>query len=75
MLSSDFHRKENDGFRDVSVHPGLATNDYGVYEVGITVCGVQHVQCDFNIKLLLVSSRSVIFLTTKIRREYQTLPH
>ena len=43
MLSSDFHFKENDGLRDVPVHPGLVTSDYGVHEVGVTVSGVQHV--------------------------------
>jgi hypothetical protein len=46
VLSSDFHCKENDGtidFRVVPVHPRLVTNDYGVHEVGVTVCGVEHV--------------------------------
>ena len=43
MVSSDFHSKENDGFRVLSVHPGLVTSDYGVHEVGVTVCRVQHV--------------------------------
>ena len=42
MLSSDFHCKENDVFRVVSIHPGLFTSDYGVHKVGVTVCGVQH---------------------------------
>ena len=41
MLSSDFHCKKNDGFRVVPIHPELVTNDYGVHEVGVTVCGVQ----------------------------------
>ena len=40
MLSSDFHSKENDGFRVVSAHPGLVTRDHGVNEVGVTVYGV-----------------------------------
>ena len=33
------------GFRIVPVglHPGLVTSDYGIHEVGVTVCGVQHV--------------------------------
>ena len=43
VLSSDFHCKQNDGFRGVPIHPGLITSDYGVQEVGVTVCGVQHV--------------------------------
>ena len=43
VLSSDFHCKVTDGFRVVSVHPGLVTCDYGVREVGVTVRGVQHV--------------------------------
>ena len=43
MLSSDFHCKENYGFRVVPVHPGLLTSDYGVQEAEVTVCGVQHV--------------------------------
>ena len=30
-------------FRVVPVHPGHVTSDYGVHEVGVTVCGVQHV--------------------------------
>ena len=25
------------------VHPGLISSDYGVHEVGVTVCGIQHV--------------------------------
>ena len=43
MLLSDFHWKENDGFRVIPVHPGLVTSDYGIHEVGVTVCGVQYV--------------------------------
>ena len=43
MLLSDFHFKENDGFQVVPVHPGFATSDNGVHEVGVTVCVVQHV--------------------------------
>ena len=27
----------------VPIHPRLITSDYGVHEVGVTVCGVQHV--------------------------------
>ena len=42
MLSSDFHCKENDGFRVVPVHPGLIPSNYGVHEVGVIVCGVQY---------------------------------
>ena len=42
MLSSDFHCNENYGFWVVPVHPGLVTSDYGVHEVVVTVCGVQH---------------------------------
>ena len=34
---------ERFGFRVVPIHPGLVTSDYGVHEVGVTVCGVQHV--------------------------------
>ena len=34
---------ERFGFRVISVHPGLVTSDYGVHEVGVSVCGVQHV--------------------------------
>jgi len=34
---------ERFGFWVILVHPGLITNDYGVHEVGVTVCGVQHV--------------------------------
>ena len=34
---------ERFGFRVVAVHPGLVTSDYDVHEVGVTVCGVQHV--------------------------------
>ena len=30
-------------FRVVPVHPGIDTSDYGVHEVGVTVCGVRHV--------------------------------
>ena len=37
MLSSDFHCKENDGFRVVPVHPELVTSDYGVHEVEVTL--------------------------------------
>ena len=60
----------------VPEHPGLVTSDYGVHELGVTVCGVQQVLWDFNKKLLLrCSSRSVIFLTMKILREHRTLPH
>ena len=44
MLSSDYHCKEHDGFLIVPVHPELITSDYGVHEVGVTVCGVQHVR-------------------------------
>ena len=43
MNSADFHCKENDGFQVVPVDPGLVTIDYGVLEVGVTVCGIQHV--------------------------------
>jgi hypothetical protein len=34
---------ERFGFWVVSIHPGLFTSDYGIHEVGITLCGVQHV--------------------------------
>ena len=34
---------ERFGFRVVPVHLGLVTSDYGVHEVRVTVCGVQHV--------------------------------
>ena len=37
MLSSDFHCKEKDWFRDVSIHPRLSTSGYGVHEVEVTV--------------------------------------
>ena len=30
-------------FQVLSIHPGLVTSDYGVHEVGVTVCGDQHV--------------------------------
>ena len=43
MLLSDSHCKGNDGILVVPVNPGLVTSDYGVHEVGVTVCGVQHV--------------------------------
>ena len=43
MLSTDFHCKENGGFRVVPVHPGLVTSDCGVHEVGVAVWGVRHV--------------------------------
>jgi hypothetical protein len=46
VLLSDFHCKENDkrfGIRVVPVDPGLVISDYGVHEVGITVCAVQHI--------------------------------
>ena len=43
MFSSDFHWKENDEFHVVPVHPGLVISDYGAHEVGVTVCGLQHV--------------------------------
>ena len=29
--------------RVVPLHPGVVSSDYGVHEVGVTVCGVQHV--------------------------------
>ena len=38
-----FSFKENDGFRIIPVHPGLVVRDYGVHEVGVAVCRVQHV--------------------------------
>ena len=53
------------GFRVVAVQSGLVISDYGVHEVGVTVCGVLW---DFNTKLLL--RRSVNFLTMKIRWEH-----
>ena len=34
---------ERFGLRILAIHPGLVTNDYGVHDVGVTVCGVQHV--------------------------------
>ena len=34
---------EECGFQILPVHPGLVTSNYGVHEVGVTVCGVQHV--------------------------------
>ena len=43
MLSWNIHCKENDGFRVIPVHPVLLTSDFGVHEVGVTVCGVQYV--------------------------------
>ena len=46
MLSPDFRCKENDGtiwFPSVPVQPGIVTSDYDFHEVGVTVCGVQHV--------------------------------
>ena len=43
MLSWNIHCKENDGFRVIPVHPVLLTSDFGVHEVGVTYCGVQHV--------------------------------
>jgi len=42
------------GFRVVPVHPGLVASYYGVEEVGVIVCGVQHVLWNFNTKLLLL---------------------
>ena len=38
-------------FLSHTIHPGLVTSDYGVHGLGVTVCGVQHVLWDFNIKL------------------------
>ena len=62
---------EQFGFQVVPIHPGLIISDYGVHEVRITICGVQHVLRDFNTKLLLrCFSRSIIFLTMKILREH-----
>ena len=43
MISSEFHCKENDGFRVVPVHLGLITSNYAVYEVGVTIYGAQQV--------------------------------
>ena len=34
MLLSDFHCKENEGLRVVSIYPELVTSEYGFYEVG-----------------------------------------
>jgi hypothetical protein len=34
---------EQFGFWVISVHPGLVTSDFGVHEVRVIVCGVQHV--------------------------------
>ena len=34
---------ERFGFRVEPVDPRLVTSDYDVHEVGVTVCGVQHV--------------------------------
>ena len=45
MLLSDFHCRENDRFRVVSIHPGLVTSDYGVHEVGVTV--ESSMSCEF----------------------------
>ena len=55
---------ERFGFRVVPAHPGLVTSDYGVHEVGVTVCGLQHV--------LGIRARPGTrhFLTMKIRREH-----
>jgi hypothetical protein len=33
---------ERFGFWVIPVHPGLVTSDYGIQEVGVTVCEVQH---------------------------------
>ena len=46
MLLLDFYCKENDGtisFLGRTIHKGLVTSDYGVHEVGVTVCAVQKV--------------------------------
>ena len=31
------------GFQVVLLYQGLVTSDYGIHEVGVTVCGVQYV--------------------------------
>ena len=67
MLSSDFHCKESDGLWVVPLHPALVTSDYGFYEVGVTVCGVQHI---LGVRVQPQKPNgSVIFLTMKIQRE------
>jgi hypothetical protein len=38
VLSSNFRCKENNGTIGGVLHPGLVTSDYGVHEVGVTVC-------------------------------------
>ena len=60
----------HDGFLVIPVHPGLVHSDYGVHEVGVTVCGVQYVLWDFNTKLLLrCFSCSVIFLLKSLDQQ------